>query len=322
MNSPSAIIVVGVGRSGTSLLQSMLAAHSKFAFPPETGFLRRYGATARLTEYAKGRSDSEIVAMLDRDDRLRRLPVSCTDLLKWARTTGELTDISFYQAILAASVDRQGGEIPGDKDPRLIEHLVLLKLAFPGAFVIQIIRDPRDVLVSKKKADWSRKRHIIRHVLAHRVQFTMGRRDGRRLFASAYHEIVYETLLADPENVLRELCVKLGAQYEQGMMEYPRAAEALVSPEEMSWKKETIGPLLRENRGKWRRELSAVEIALVELACGDALSAASCESSGAWNGLSLRDRARVVAMLSTVVLVAPAYLLFRKVCNWKARRRF
>jgi len=34
------IFIVGVGRSGTSLVQSMLNAHSKIAFPPETHFVR------------------------------------------------------------------------------------------------------------------------------------------------------------------------------------------------------------------------------------------------------------------------------------------
>ena len=42
------IFIVGVGRSGTSLLQTMLASHSLIAFPPETGFVRRYVGTGRL----------------------------------------------------------------------------------------------------------------------------------------------------------------------------------------------------------------------------------------------------------------------------------
>ena len=36
------LLIVGVGRSGTSLLQSMLAAHSGIVMMPETSFIRRY----------------------------------------------------------------------------------------------------------------------------------------------------------------------------------------------------------------------------------------------------------------------------------------
>ena len=36
------IFIIGVGRSGTSLLQSMLNSHSKIAFTPETHFIRSY----------------------------------------------------------------------------------------------------------------------------------------------------------------------------------------------------------------------------------------------------------------------------------------
>ena len=36
------IFIVGVGRSGTSLLQAMLNAHSKITFTPETHFIKSY----------------------------------------------------------------------------------------------------------------------------------------------------------------------------------------------------------------------------------------------------------------------------------------
>ena len=41
------VLVCGIGRSGTSLLQSMLNAHHDLCFPPETHFFRRFVAEHR-----------------------------------------------------------------------------------------------------------------------------------------------------------------------------------------------------------------------------------------------------------------------------------
>ena len=47
------LFIVGVGRSGTSLLQSMMAAHSKIVMMPETSFVRRYLVTSLLSIKSK-----------------------------------------------------------------------------------------------------------------------------------------------------------------------------------------------------------------------------------------------------------------------------
>ncbi len=84
MTDARSIFVVGVGRSGTSLLQSMLAAHSELAFPPETGFLRRYGADSTITRLARQSSHSDIVSHLEADTRLQRISVSFTEVVEAA----------------------------------------------------------------------------------------------------------------------------------------------------------------------------------------------------------------------------------------------
>ena len=46
--NPKKIFIVGVGRSGTSLLQSMFASHPEVKFIPETAFIRRYVLNGEL----------------------------------------------------------------------------------------------------------------------------------------------------------------------------------------------------------------------------------------------------------------------------------
>jgi len=118
------LFIIGVGRSGTSLLQSMFAAHPNVGFLPESAFLRRYVYRGNLhSAYGLG-GKKAVIKILEQDE-------------KFARTG--LNNLWI-----------------GDKDPRLVEFLPLVKTLFPDAHVIQVIRDPRDVLVSKKKAAWSK----------------------------------------------------------------------------------------------------------------------------------------------------------------------
>ena len=73
VSSFAPIFVVGVGRSGTSLVQSMLAAHSQVAFPPEMQFVRRYLGRGRLARaHARG-GVAAVRNVLEADDRVGRL---------------------------------------------------------------------------------------------------------------------------------------------------------------------------------------------------------------------------------------------------------
>jgi len=62
------IFIIGLGRSGTSLLQSILNAHSEIAFLPETHFLRKYVFPGKL----KNKSDVEIKTILKNDEHYKR----------------------------------------------------------------------------------------------------------------------------------------------------------------------------------------------------------------------------------------------------------
>lgn len=301
MSSFAPIFVVGVGRSGTSLVQSMLASHSQLAFPPETQFVRRYVGRKGLTRaYARGGVDA-VREVLDADDRIGRVDLDIGRVLARYTDGVPFSEADLYEALLTAYAETRSKLRVGDKDPRCIEFLPLLARHWPAAQVVHVLRDPRDVLASKKKAAWSRHRSALTHVFANRVQFRAGRRNGRRLYGPRYHEVVYEALLADPEAALRDLIGRLGLPYEEGMLQFAVAAESLVAADELAWKRDTLGPLLSANSGKWRRELSTWEAELAELACSEALrTAAAGHEAGRELTRGVRFLARCVAFVMRV----------------------
>lgn len=256
---------MGVGRSGTSLVQSMLASHPEFAFPPETSFIRRFIVGGYLDGQHQKKGWAGVKRILREDRVLGRLEVSLGELINEFETAGEVfSSVRLYERILEFYASQQGKPGYGDKDPRLIEFLPILHRYWPNSRIIHIIRDPRDVLASKKKAAWSKDRNPLLHIFANKVQMKLGDEWGERLFGSNYIKIIYENLLHDPETTLKTLCQQLGIDFHPDMLSFGKAAERIVSAEEMSWKKETLGPLLRNNQGKWKKDLTETEVTLCE----------------------------------------------------------
>lgn len=305
------IFIVGVGRSGTSLLQSMLATHPQVAIPPETVFLRRYVATGLLSKTWAAGGEDAVAHKLGSDSHFGRTGIDPGELVGLVRAAGPVTDGAMYRAMLGQVQSRQGKPRGGDKDPRAVEFLDLISRTLDGCHIVHVIRDPRDVLASKKTAAWSREHSALRHIFANRVQLRMGRLEGARLFGARYHEVVYEKLLADPGGELERLCEGLGLRYEPAMLDFGASAERLVSEQELSWKKETLGPLLPNNRNKWNSTLSDWEVALTELACKSHFEAGGYSRSGRIRWLPWPKRLTAYGVTALIAGLDPIYRVYR-----------
>lgn len=304
----SPIFIVGVGRSGTSLLQSMLASHSDLSFLPETAFIRNYIAVNKLKTIIHTKGVSSALDIVSNDKTLSRVEF---DFSKCLSASLQNIDLECYKKMQINAMDSTGKSRYGDKDPRLIEFLPVVKQSFPEAFVVNIIRDPRDVLSSKKKAAWSAGRSTMFYAFANRVQLRLARKLGSKLFGKRYIEIVYEDLIKEPEAQLKTLCNKLDLIYENSLLDFGKQAKKLVSKAEESWKKETLGPLLSNNVDKWKQQLNDREVALTELSCVDALEIGNYKNSNAIKKLSITTKVGVYLSHGIIVLLTPMYMAFR-----------
>ncbi|MBC8401060.1 MAG: sulfotransferase [Candidatus Marinimicrobia bacterium] len=250
------IFIIGVGRSGTSLVQSMLNAHSQVSFIPEISYIRRFLKRNPIV------SKEMAIKLLLADPRLKRLDVPLAEIL--SDTPG--TEINLYQVyldIVANYRKKQGKPIIGDKDPRCIEFIPRLYRYFPGAYIVHVVRDPRDVIVSKTKAAWSKNRSIHNYIFANLVQMQLANRHAP-LFGSNYLIVQYEKLLQNPIEILSQLCQKLELEFEPSMLSFNKSAQELMAEEEYQWKKETLGPLMQDNIDKWLGSLTPLQVGLIE----------------------------------------------------------
>lgn len=205
--------------------------------------------------------------LLGRDRRVSRMQLDVYRAAKAVRPEHALRpDVQYYLSLLSTYAGDKNVSLLGDKDPRCVEELQFIRRYIPGAFVIHMMRDPRDVLASKKQAGWSQKYGSMRNAIVATLQLQSASMLGCRLFGKNFIEIRYEDLLSAPERTLQDLCETIDIDYEPGMLNFQRSAHKLVAEDEIAWKRETLGPLLQRNVGKWRSRLSYSDIVLIESA--------------------------------------------------------
>lgn len=260
------IFIIGVGRSGTTLIQSMLNAHQNIAFTPETHFIRNYLANKEVRKKVKNKDYEFLRNKINSDESLAKLDFNY-DVLIDKFKKNELKLEAMYKEILARYAESKNKEIIGDKDPKNIEYLHDIKKYFPDAYIIHIIRDPRDVMLSRMKADWSKGRPLWLHALTYRVQMKKGRKDGERLFGDSYFELNYEDLIANPENVLIKVCEFLSVNYDKNMLRFNQKADEIIKGEEKKWKDKCFKPVISNNKNKWINQMKKNQVLLTEYIC-------------------------------------------------------
>jgi hypothetical protein len=272
--------IVGVPRSGTTLLRLQLDAHPELALPAETGF----GGVARRLEGSAVTRDELL-------DALTGMP-TWVDL---AMSRDELGDLlagvedgdltaglrAFYRGYAAA----RGKTRYGDKTPGHAADMEVLARVLPEAHFIHIIRDGRDVAASLRGLPFAPGDGGMAAIAAAwRDTIWRARRAAAHL--PHYTEVRYEDLVREPERVLRELCDSLALEFAPEMLRaHERAHERLgemrsatVGPEGLVRLPDgtevvarTLRPPQVDRIGRWRHALSDYEVTRFERFAGGAL---------------------------------------------------
>jgi hypothetical protein len=257
--------VVGSGRSGTTLLRTMLDSHPDLAIPGESHFI------PRLAQELRPFSAAAFLDAVFAEERVQKWGMSEQDVRAAFddRPPAKYPDaVRLFYSCYAAS---QGGKSRyGDKTPPYVRHLPLLAGLFPEARFVHVIRDGRDVVCSLKQADW------FPGNLPQAADYWRGAvlagRDAAPALGSRYRELRYEALVEDPEAVLRRLGEFLELPYSDAMLDYRQSAQRAI---DMALSPRVHGSLmLPPTKGlrDWRRELDPVESGIVWLIAGDVLA--------------------------------------------------
>jgi len=231
------IFIVGIGRSGTSLLQTILNRHSKIDSSQETAFVRDFILKNKKV------SKKDLIY-----SKINRLNISDKNL------NTPMSSIDFYNNY----VNNTSSFFFLDKDPRLIESIQSLKKIFPYSKVICIYRNPLDVMHSKINAEWSQNNSIIKNILISTIQHKLFKKN--RSFCLT---LKYEDLINNPKIEIKKITKHLKINFEPDMLTPKHNDNKLVTNEEMQWKSNTLNPIDSTNIGKGTATFSNFQQSLV-----------------------------------------------------------
>jgi tetratricopeptide (TPR) repeat protein len=196
------VFILGLPRSGTTLIEQVLASHSRVDAAGELTFGR---ATFQAMPRIVGR-DSD--------------PMECVPLLD----ATSLTRLADQHLEWLAARAREGAERVIDKMPENYLYLGLLAALFPQAAFIHCRRDLRDVALSCWMTDfrtmaWPCK---LAHIASRFRQYRRLMDHWRTCLPVPIHDVAYEEAVTDLEPVARRLVSCLGLDWEPACLDFHR----------------------------------------------------------------------------------------------------
>jgi hypothetical protein len=280
---PPAPFVVGLTRSGTTLLRMMLDAHRELTIPPETHFV------PDLIKAARDGGDTEaMLAAITSNRTWGDFGISEEELRGRLGEVEPGDTAAAVRAFFTAYAERIGKPRWGDKTPAYMLSVQRIGRALPEARFIHLIRDGRDVALSQRARAINEQPPPAEQAARWMKRIRKSREQAAALKGPRYVEARYEDLVREPEPTLRRIAEFCELEWDPGMLTYYERAEERL--EEMAGELRPEGGHARQEAGyrienhkptteppdpskldKWRREMPEQDLAAYESVAGEQL---------------------------------------------------
>lgn len=227
------VFVCGLFRSGSTLVEQILAGHSRVTGGGELGLVP--GLARAISGYPQAMTTAGPEAL----ERLRGLYLGG---LKTARP---------------------GADVVTDKRPDNFLHIGLIKAMFPKARIVHTVREPLDVILSNwfLHLDRSMAHALDLEDLAHwHGQYARLMAHWKALYPDIL-DLDYDAMVVEPRPAIERLLGYCGLDWEDGVLDFHKAA----APVRTASVWQVREPLYRRSSGRWRnyeRHLDGVRAAL------------------------------------------------------------
>jgi hypothetical protein len=262
--------IVGVGRSGTTLLRAILDTHPSIAIPGESHFIPAMATRRRRYETAKGLRSGRFLEDVDRYHWFRRWELPVERVVESLRREPPLTLSDAIRRLFEVYAAERGKTRYGDKTPAYINHIPTLAGLFPEARFVHLMRDGRDVALSRLDHP-TMSRTLPELAILWRRGVEKGRRAGRRLGPRRYLEIRYEDLVSTPEEVTRLVCRFLELPFDPVVLRYHERASEIIKPIPHPESHSRVHLPPTKGLRQWRSQMSREEIILFDSLAGELL---------------------------------------------------
>lgn len=257
------IFVVGNSRSGTTMLGRILGLNSDIHTFGELHFFEQLIGIEEFSTNPAWPSDKATSVVEKLITRARDgffasfVPGRYeNDARKIIEHAPSLKPVDLYATFLSQETQRAGCRVPCEQTPRYLFSVREILRAYPNARVINMVRDPRDVLLSQR-SKWKRRflggssipmREAIRawcnyHPWLVSRLWVSCVEYAQEINHDRFMSIRFEDILINPDHEIRKLCDFLGLPFEADMLNAPQigSSSGLDSPDKIGINKERAG---------------------------------------------------------------------------------
>jgi hypothetical protein len=297
MTNPSIrpFFIVGVHRSGTTLLRYMLNSSPRIYVSPESDFIPRFFLRNPPAELSNRRIADILHTIFTSYRFVGEWEGDPPDAGAFAEALPRRTPQAFLDALYSAYAQQHSAVRWADKTPIYTSYIDLIHRIFPEAQFVHIIRDGRDATLSMLEKWEQRELHIDVYFSARNWvrRIRRARVSGARLGTDLYYEIRYEHLVQDPEPELRRLCDFLEEPFFPIMAQPHLLARSHIAPD--GFHAPIRQPPNPKRVGRWHREMTLADQRLFQRVAGELLKELGYPVVDL-RSMSLKERARFLAL--------------------------
>lgn len=278
------IQIIGTQRSGSNLLRLMLNQFEEISAPHPPHVLKTF---AQFIGYYGDLKDASNFHLLAKDvaDFVNANPVPWSGTLiepdKLISRARHNTLLSLYETLYQIKAEADKAKIWCCKS--MFNEYYAREIEAQGIrpFYIYLYRDGRDVAASFKRAIIGPKHtyFLAKNWLQDQEKALQVKQE---VDPARFYMIKYEELIQNPEAILRNLSAKLGLEYTPKVLEYHKSGESKRTASSGDLWKNVNRPVISNNQGKFKSEISAEELLIYESVAGEMLERLGYEQVNKW----------------------------------------
>ena len=249
--------IIGSGRSGNTLLRSILSGNSDISIPPES---YRIPFAIKKFHIFNNRDWEDIVPQVLKEfedcKEFYTWEIDITDAQKRLENIADSkrTLSNIFDELFCTYTEKHspGSKIWGDKTPMNTLYLDWIGTVFPRSKFIHIIRDGRDVASSYLKME---RYDTILEAANRWINSIESAQSFGSKIKENYMEIRYEELVTKPEEVIKDTCDFLDIDYDSKMLDHTKQVKKLGDTDK-EHHSNLSKPISSDSVGKWRNNLS------------------------------------------------------------------
>lgn len=252
------VFIISSGRSGTTLMRSMLVAGGQIAIPAETQIIHMVLVKFKTMRGFSWEDQARLT--ISSFESHQNFPLWQTNLspvyqkvLNLPEEERSLARIINEVYMTYAAQAFPNARIWGDQSPIHTFYLSYINKVFPNARYMHLLRDGRDVvssMVTRHGNDY-----LFEAVLRWKTSLKRIHDFQKLILPSQYLEVRYENLVREPELVLLKVSDFIGIEYNPRMLDYwklPSTIEHKYKPFHQNLGK----PVFDSSIGKWQERLT------------------------------------------------------------------